>query len=65
LEQTLARVDRREADLAELEAQLAAELLDLHDEAERQAGDIEVAEVPLEKADVTVEEVALVWIPRA
>ena len=54
----------QEAEIRELEDDLAGELQGLVDEWEARAGAVETVEIGLEKNDVVVEEVGLVWIPR-
>ena len=50
-------------DLEALEEELAERLVDI-DERWRTAADaVETVEVPLERSDVTVDDVVLVWIP--
>ena len=50
-------------ELEDLENELAEALLDIDDKWDDIATDIETLQVTLEKSDITVEEVALVWIP--
>jgi hypothetical protein len=52
-------------DAAELAQELRTELEEIVARWEAKAADIQVAPVRLEKADVAVDEVALVWIPSA
>ncbi len=51
------------ADLLDLEEELAAEIADLADDYDTKAGAIDEVEISLEKTDITVGEVRLVWIP--
>lgn len=53
----------REKDLEELEAELAEEIVEINDRWEEIGRQVETVEVPLEKTDVSVHEVALAWIP--
>ena len=53
----------RQADLEELEAELLEELTEVNDRWEAIGKEVESVEVGLEKTDVTVQEVALVWLP--
>ncbi|MBX7111018.1 MAG: DUF853 family protein [Dehalococcoidia bacterium] len=53
----------RQEDLDELEAELAREIAEINDRWADVARDVETVEVPLEKTDVSVQEVALAWIP--
>jgi hypothetical protein len=64
-EQALARVETRTGDLQELEDQLAADLTDIVAKWDGIAAEVETVEVPLEKGDVSVTAVTLVWIPTA
>jgi hypothetical protein len=57
------RLEEGKADLQELEDELADELREIADRWDEHAGAVEVLQVPLEKVDVTVEELALVWVP--
>ena len=52
-------------ELLELEDELAEEILEIDAEWREKAEDIEVMEVGLEKTDIRVDEIALVWIPTA
>lgn len=54
--------DKRSA-LHQLEADLATDLLELDAEFQQKAAAIETVEIPLEKSDVRVSDVAVVWIP--
>ncbi|MGK2949767.1 MAG: helicase HerA domain-containing protein [Acidimicrobiales bacterium] len=49
--------------LADLEAELADELAVIGDEWDARAVAIEPLEVPLEKSDISVSQLALVWVP--
>ncbi len=53
----------REQDLEELEAELLEEITEVNDRWEAIGRETEVVQVGLEKTDVTVHEVALVWLP--
>ena len=57
------RVDEKEADLADLEADLAEELVEIDDRWAAAAADVTTLEVGLEKTDITVDEVVLLWVP--
>ncbi len=50
-------------DIAALESELTIELEDINDEWEATTEDIEEMEVPLEKTDIQVEDVSIVWVP--
>ncbi len=56
------RLDERRDAVAELEADLAARLQAINDEADARAGRIDTIDVPLERADIEVDELALVWV---
>ena len=57
------RASERQQALADLEADLAAELTAIDDEWNAKAAEIETVEVPLEKSDVRVTALSLVWVP--
>lgn len=57
------RVDQKEAELDELEAELEDELASLADEWAAKVDVVEDLEVGLEKSDITIVELALVWVP--
>lgn len=57
------RLESGQADLAELEEDLTLQLQALADEWDEKAAAIETLEIPLEKSDIRVEELALVWLP--
>ncbi|HSQ37414.1 MAG TPA: DUF87 domain-containing protein [Acidimicrobiia bacterium] len=60
-----ARLTGKVEDLEELEDDLAEELTDIKAEWDAKAAEIEALDIPLEKGDVAVDEVAVVWIPVA
>jgi hypothetical protein len=51
-------------DLEELKEDLEEEILEIDAEWRDKAGEIEVVEIGLEKSDISIDEVALVWVPR-
>ncbi len=57
------RVAEKIDDLEQLEAQLAEELIDIDDEWTEKVSEIETVEIPLEKTDIAIEDLLLVWIP--
>ncbi|MEN8143613.1 MAG: DUF87 domain-containing protein [Gemmatimonadota bacterium] len=57
------RASAKEAEIEDLEADLADELDEISTKWSEAAGEIEVIDVGLEKTDIQVEEVSLVWIP--
>ncbi|MCC6226042.1 MAG: ATP-binding protein [Microthrixaceae bacterium] len=63
MEQALARVEAKEADLADLENELADEIAEIAARWDDAAAAIETLSVPLERSDVTVESVTLLWLP--
>ena len=65
LENAEDELGRRAEDLEELEADLQEDLADLVEHWEGVAAQIETIEVGLERDDVSVDEVALAWIPTA
>ena len=54
----------QEAEIRDLEDELADELREIMDEWEGRAGAVDAVEIGLEKDDVAVEEIGLLWIPR-
>ncbi len=58
-----AKVADKVDDLEELEEDLLEEIAEINDTWEERAAEIETIEVRLEKDDISVEEVALVWVP--
>jgi hypothetical protein len=63
LETAQNRLEEGQAELAELESELAEELQRIADAWDRKAEAIETLEIPLEKTDVRVDELSLVWVP--
>jgi hypothetical protein len=59
------QAQRRHDVVADLEDQLATELRELDEAAATQAAAVETVEVPLEKSDIRVTALALVWAPVA
>jgi hypothetical protein len=59
------RAETKSAELLDLEAELEEEIAEISDQWDEKAGDIEALEIGLEKNDITVDEVAVVWIPRS
>lgn len=57
------RIDERLAQLEDLENELADKLLFLDEEWDTKAANIEELEVGLEKTDIQLDELSLVWIP--
>jgi hypothetical protein len=57
------RMTERQQALAELEADLARELTAIDDEWRARAAEIETVDVPLEKRDIRMTSLALVWVP--
>ena len=55
--------EEKERELEELEDKLAEEISAISDRWKIAADQIEEIEIPLEKADVDVEEVSVLWIP--
>ena len=56
-------LEEEKAELLDLEADLQDEVADLEDEFVAKADSIEEVEIPLEKTDVKVAEMKLVWVP--
>ena len=65
LELAMARVEEKTGDLADLESQLAEELADIAAHWQGIAEAVTTLDVPLEKSDVIIEQIALVWVPTA
>ena len=63
VESALAKVEQKQMDLAELEAELGDALAEVAAEWDARVADVTEAEVSLEKADIRVTELAVVWIP--
>ena len=57
------RVEERAAQLEDLQNELADKLLMLDDEWDTRARNIEELEVGLEKTDIQIDELSLVWVP--
>ena len=57
------RIEDAEAELVELEAELAREIEEIDAAWAEKAGTIEEVAIDLEKSDISVEEVALFWVP--
>ena len=49
--------------LEEIEDDLTEDVLEITDKWDEIAADLEAVEIGLEKTDVTVDEVALIWVP--
>jgi len=64
LETAVEKVTDKERELDELEAEMAEEIGAIDTEGSAKAGDIEAVTIPLELSDVTVDEIALVWVPK-
>lgn len=62
-EAAAARVADKQEDLDALEAQLADEIADIAAKWQDDAAAIETVQIPLEKGDIAVQQVALVWVP--
>ncbi len=57
------RVDERVDDLEELEADLREAVIEIDDEWTDKALNIQAAEIPLERTDITVDDFFVVWLP--
>jgi hypothetical protein len=57
------RLDQEQMELEELEETLIDELQELNDLWAERADEIETVEIGLEKSDVAVDEIALLWVP--
>jgi hypothetical protein len=58
------RASGKEAEIAELEDELAADLARIAEEARGLAAGVEKVPIGLEKSDLSVREIAIVWIPK-
>jgi hypothetical protein len=65
LETAKNRLGEQQQELEELEAEVADKLEAIADAWDDKAADIEAVTVSLEKADVRVDEIAVVWVPTA
>ncbi|MEI2653208.1 MAG: DUF87 domain-containing protein [Microthrixaceae bacterium] len=63
MEQALARIDEKMANIDDLQHQLAEEITDIVAHWSGLAADVVTLEIPLEKSDIGIEQVALVWVP--
>jgi hypothetical protein len=63
LETAKNRLDEGHGELEELEQELAQQLQEIADRWDEKAKAIDSIDVPLEKTDITVDELAVVWIP--
>jgi hypothetical protein len=63
LETAQGQLAEREADLEDLAAELADELAELNDRWAAVGQEVETVTIGLEKSDISVDEVALVWVP--
>jgi hypothetical protein len=59
------RVEAKGDAVADLEADLAQALTEVDDRWEERAGQVDAVEVPLEKGDIEITQLTLVWIPVA
>lgn len=57
------RAEEREEDVAELEADLAEELAAIDGKWQAAAAEVETVQIPLERTDVTVDDLVLLWVP--
>ena len=65
VEQYAARIEDHQEDLAELEVTLGDAIVEIDERWAEVAGRTEVQQVPLEKGDISVTQLALVWVPVA
>jgi uncharacterized protein YukE len=63
LETAKNRLEGQHDELADLEQDLADKLTAIQDEWDRKAAQIETLSIELEKTDITVDEIAVVWVP--
>ena len=57
------KMERLQQDLHDVEAELAQELQDIHTHWQSKAANVQTVPVTLEKTDVSVAQLALVWLP--
>jgi hypothetical protein len=57
------RVAEKIDELDELEADLQDAVIEIDDEWNEKAANIEPSDVPLEKTDITIDDFLLVWLP--
>jgi len=62
LQQAERKVGQEAEDLEELEADMAAEVAEITDEWAEKAADVETFEIDLEKNDIEVDELTLLWV---
>ena len=63
VESALAKVEQKEMELGDLEAELADAIADIAAEWDDKAAEVEEMEVGLEKTDISVTQLALIWLP--
>ena len=63
VESALAKVEQKEMELGDLEAELADTIADIAAEWDDKAAEVEEMEVGLEKTDISVTQLALIWLP--
>lgn len=63
VESALAKVEQKEMELGDLEAELADAIADIAAEWDEKAAEVEKMEVGLEKTDISVTQLALIWLP--
>lgn len=63
VEAALAKVEQKEMELGDLEAELADAIADITAEWDATAAEVEELEVGLEKSDITIKQLSLIWVP--
>ena len=63
MDQALGRIDDKMSDIDQLQAQLADELFDIVAHWTDIADNIDTVQIPLEKTDISISQVALIWVP--
>ena len=63
VESALAKVEQKEMELGDLESELAEAIADIAAEWDDKAAEVEELEVGLEKTDISVTQLALIWLP--
>ena len=64
LEAAQRKMAEEAGDLVDIEEQMTRDLEEIVDEWRNRAEDVETVEIGLEKTDIGVDEITLVWIPQ-
>ena len=63
LDAAQSKVAGLQQDLADVEAELDGDLQQIHDDWDAKAAEIETVSIPLERSDVSVAQLVLLWLP--